>query len=74
MAKRDQSLLFRGIYEFEDPSGSLLAAKTPAFGTADLYDGTAIVVKPNQCAILVYKGKIADVLTSGLHKVTTQNS
>lgn len=73
MAKNKQSTLFRGIYEFEDPAGTLLAAKAPAFGTADLYDGTAIVVKPNQCAMLVYKGEIAEILKAGLHRVSTQN-
>ena len=71
--KLKQSLLFKGIYEFEDPAGTLLAAKSPAYGTADLYDGTAIVVKPNQCAMLVYKGEIAEILTAGLHKVSTKN-
>jgi|GEM_PF-1216006 len=73
MATKEQKLLFRGIYEFEDPAGTLLASKSPSSGSADLYDGTAIIVKPNQCAMLVYKGQIADVLTAGLHKITTQN-
>ena len=45
--------IFSGIYEFEDPSGGLLASKVPLNGTADLYDGTAVIVKPNQMAIRV---------------------
>ena len=57
MGKNQQSVLFKGIFEFEDPSGVLLAAKIPANGSADLYSGTAIVVKANQCALFVYKGK-----------------
>jgi membrane protease subunit (stomatin/prohibitin family) len=73
MTTQQQSLLFRGIYEFEDPSGTLIAAKSPVTGTADLYDGTAIVVKPNQCAVLVYKGQIADILPAGTHLVKTEN-
>lgn len=68
-----QDGIFRGIYEFEDPSGGLLASKVPLNGTADLYDGTAIIVKPNQMAIFVYNGKITDVLKSGTHKVHTEN-
>lgn len=68
-----QSLIFKGIYEFEDLSGSLLAAKVPATGTVDLYDGTAIVVKPSQCALFVYNGQIADVLLAGVHQVKTEN-
>jgi membrane protease subunit (stomatin/prohibitin family) len=68
-----QSLLFRGIYEFEDPTGSLIAAKIPHDGTADLYDGTVVVVRPNQCAIFIYNGKIADVLPAGSHTLKTEN-
>jgi len=68
-----QDGLFRGIYEFEDPSGGLLAAKVPFSGTADLYDGTAVVVKPNQRAMFIYNGKITDVLKPGTHRVTTDN-
>lgn len=73
MTAHKQSTLFRGIYEYEDPSGSLLAAKVPAVGTVDLYAGTAIVVKPSQCAIFIYKGQIADVLLSGTHEIQTKN-
>lgn len=69
----NQSLLFKGIYEFEDPSGSLIGAKIPASGTADLYSGTTIVVKPNQCALFLYKGQITDKLFSGTHQVETEN-
>lgn len=29
-----QTLLFRGIYEFEDPSGCMVAAKIPHVGSA----------------------------------------
>ncbi len=68
-----QSLLFKGIYEYEDPSGSLVAAKVPALGTADLFAGTVIVVRPNQCAIFIYKGEIADIFLSGSHEVKTEN-
>jgi membrane protease subunit (stomatin/prohibitin family) len=72
-APRNQSSLFRGIYEFEDPSGVLVAAKVPAVGSVDLYSGTAVIVRPNQCAIFVYKGKIADILPPGTHEVSTEN-
>jgi membrane protease subunit (stomatin/prohibitin family) len=69
----DQTTFFKGIYEFEDPSGSLIAAKIPTNGTADLYSGTRILVKPNQCALFIYNGKIADILPSGNHEVKTEN-
>lgn len=73
MGRNDQSLLFKGVFEFEDPSGVLVAAKIPVAGSADLYSGTTIVVKPNQCALFMYKGKIADVLMEGTHAVKTEN-
>ncbi len=70
---QSQGVLFRRIYEFEDPSGTLIAAKAPQTGTADLFDGTAIIVKPNQCAVLIYKGQIADILPAGTHFAKTEN-
>ncbi len=70
---KKQSEFFRGIYEFEDPSGGLLAAKVPFTGSADLYDGTTIVVRPNQRAIFIYKGEVADVLPPGTHQIKTGN-
>jgi membrane protease subunit (stomatin/prohibitin family) len=73
MGSNDQSTFFKGVYEFEDPSGTLIATKSPATGSADLYDGTAIVVNPNQCAILLYKGEIADILPAGTHFAKTEN-
>ena len=71
--EKQQTLLFKGIFEFEDPSGVLVAAKTPPSGTADLYSGTTIVVKANQCALFVYKGTITEVLLEGTHAVKTEN-
>ncbi len=70
---KSQSLMFRGIYEFEDPSASLIAAKIPASGTVDLYADTVVVVKPNQGALFIYKGQIADQMKSGTFQITTQN-
>ena len=68
-----QTGLYRGIYEFEDPSGGLLVSKVPLTGTADLYDATAIIVKPNQIALFIYNGKVTDYLKPGTHKVHTDN-
>ena len=68
-----QSTYFRGIYEFEDPSGTLLAARIPNDGSADLYSGTVIVVRPNQRALFLYKGQIAEVLGPGTHQIATEN-
>ena len=68
-----QHSIYKGIYEFEDPSGGLLAAKIPMNGSADLYNGTVVIVRPNQRAIFVYKGKITDVLMPGTHEVKTAN-
>jgi membrane protease subunit (stomatin/prohibitin family) len=50
-----------------------MAAKVPAVGTVDLYAGTAVIVKPHQCALFVHKGQIADVLLAGTHQITTEN-
>lgn len=72
-SSREQSTLYRGIYEFEDPSGVLVAAKVPTVGTVDLYSDTAIIVRPNQCAIFNYKGQIADVFLAGTHSIKTEN-
>lgn len=71
--KYQQSILFKGIYEFEDPSGVLVAAKVPSVGTADLYSGTKIVVKANQSALFIYKGQITETLSEGTHSVKTEN-
>lgn len=71
--KNDQTNFFRGIYEFEDPSGTLLAARVPHEGSADLYDGTVVVVRPSQCCIFVHKGSIAELFADGTHELTTGN-
>lgn len=68
-----QSILFKGIYQFEDPSGVLVAAKVPPVGTADLYSGTRIIVKANQSALFIYNGQIAEALSAGAHSVKTEN-
>lgn len=68
-----QEGFYRGIYEFEDPSGCLLAARVPHVGSADLYDGTAVIVRPNQAALFLHRGKIADVLGSGHHEIRSEN-
>ena len=68
-----QGALTKGIYELEDPSGTLLGAKVPYDGTADLYSGTRIIVKPNQAVIFVYNGKITEVFPAGSHEVHTEN-
>lgn len=68
-----QSGMFKGVYEFEDPSGGLLAAKVPFSGSADLYNGTVIIVRPNQRAMLIYKGQRGDILKPGTHVIKTEN-
>ncbi len=68
-----QSLFFRGIYEFEDPSAALLAAKIPAVGTVDLFAGTVVVIKPNQQALFIYQGRLADTINSGTYQINTHN-
>jgi membrane protease subunit (stomatin/prohibitin family) len=70
---RQQSTFFRGIYDFSDPSGAIVAAKVPASGSVDLYSGTAVIVRPNQTAIFIYKGTITDIFESGTHIVNTEN-
>lgn len=71
--KNQQSVLFKGIYEFEDPIGVLLASKVPPAGTADLYSGTKIIVKANQSALFIYKGQITEALSEGTHSIKTEN-
>lgn len=73
MKQNHQSLVFRGIYEFEDPSGCLVAARVPHAGSADLFADTAVIVRPNQSALFIYKGKIADHLGEGTHHLKTEN-
>lgn len=68
-----QSLIFKGVYEFEDPGGTLIAARVPANGSADLFSGTCIVIRPNQQALLIYKGEFADVMKQGTHRIKTEN-
>src|SRR4051812_42313426 len=68
-----QSFLFRGIYEFEDPSAALVAAKIPAEGTVDLFADTVVVVKPNQTALFIYKGEVADSMKAGTYQINTEN-
>lgn len=74
MAKpREQFLFFRGIYEFEDPSGGLMAARVPQAGTADLFRDTVVLVRPNQRAMFVYDGKVAEMLGEGTHRLENRN-
>ncbi len=68
-----QGTIFKGIYEYSDPSGTLIAAKIPASGSADLYSGTRVIVKPNQSVIFIYNGKITEVLPPGNHEIETEN-
>ena len=70
---KKQSFLTKGIYEFEDPSGTIICAKVPYEGSVDLYNGTIVNVRPNQVAIFVYKGQVADVFSAGSHKIFTEN-
>ena len=63
----------KGIYEYADPSGTLLVTKIPTNGTADLYSGTRVIVRPNQAVIFVYNGKITEVLPPGNHEIHTEN-
>ncbi|OUR98716.1 hypothetical protein A9Q84_04700 [Halobacteriovorax marinus] len=70
---KKQTNLFRGVYEFEDDTGALLATKIPYQGSADLYNDTAVIVRPNQMAIFIYKGEITDILKPGIHQLSTEN-
>ena len=68
-----QGTFVKGIYEYEDPSGTLLVTKVPYQGSADLYSGTRVIVRPNQAVIFVYNGKITEVLATGSHEIHTEN-
>lgn len=68
-----QEGLYKGIYEFEDPSGGLLAAKVPFSGSAALYRNTVVIVRPNQKALVIYKGQAGELLSAGSHEIKTEN-
>ncbi len=68
-----QSKFFKGIYQFEDPSGGLVAAKVPAAGSVDLYNGTALIVRPAQWALFIYQGQLTDIFGGGTHQIKTEN-
>ena len=68
-----QSFFFRGIYDYQDPSGSILCARVPFEGLADLYEGTAVIVRPNQGVLVVHRGQITDFLGAGTHSLTSEN-
>ena len=69
----NQGHFTRGIYEFNDSSGCMMAVRLPQSGSADLYDGTRVIVKPNQTAMLVYNGQITDSFGPGSHDIKTEN-
>jgi membrane protease subunit (stomatin/prohibitin family) len=73
MTEHDQGLFTKGIYEFEDPSGCLIAARIPSSGSAALFDGTRVLVKPTQKALLIYQGKLTDEIGAGNHELHTEN-
>ena len=73
MARNNQDKIFRGIYEYEDAGGTVLAEKVPHLGSVDLYSETAVVVRPTQSVLFLYKGQIADVLDPGVHFIKTEN-
>jgi membrane protease subunit (stomatin/prohibitin family) len=73
-AARKQTRIFQGIYEFEDPSGQLLAARTPQSGSIDLFQGTTVLVRPNQSCVFIYKGKVVDIFGPGTHEIQTENT
>jgi membrane protease subunit (stomatin/prohibitin family) len=68
-----QTLFFRGIYEYNDPSGSILCARVPFEGLADLYHGTAVIVRPSQGVLVVHQGLMTDFFGPGTHSLSTEN-
>lgn len=60
------------IIEWTDDSSDTMVWRFPRFDN-EIKFGAQLIVRQSQAAVFVDKGKIADVFTSGQHRLTTQN-
>ena len=60
------------IIEWTDDSSDTMVWRFPRYENEIKY-GAQLIVRQSQAAVFVNQGKIADVLTSGRHQLTTRN-
>ena len=60
------------IVEWIDDTRNTLVWRFPRYQN-EIKNGARLVVRPGQCAILVDRGRVADVFQPGTHELTTKN-
>jgi membrane protease subunit (stomatin/prohibitin family) len=60
------------IVEWNDDSSDTLVWRFPRYEN-EIKNGAQLIVRQSQAALFVNRGKIADVFTSGMHRLTTEN-
>ena len=63
---------FVDIIEWIDDTRNTLVWRFPRYQN-EIKNGARLVVRPGQCAILVDRGKVADVFQPGAYELTTKN-
>ena len=63
---------FVDIIEWVDDTRNTLVWRFPRYQN-EIKNGAKLVVRPGQCAILVDRGRVADVFQPGTHELTTKN-
>lgn len=63
---------FVDIIEWIDDTRNTLVWRFPRYQN-EIKNGAKLVVRPGQCAILVDRGKVADVFQPGTYELTTKN-
>lgn len=61
------------VIEWEDNTHDTIAYKYPIPPKAEIMNGSQLIVRPGQTAILVSSGRVADVFEPGRYKLDTQN-
>jgi len=61
------------IIEWEDTTANTIAYKFPIPAKAEIMNGSQLIVREGQVAILVSSGKLADVYPAGRYKLETGN-
>jgi membrane protease subunit (stomatin/prohibitin family) len=61
------------VIEWEDTSSNTIAYKFPIPAKAEIMNGSQLIVREGQVAILVSSGKLADVYPAGRYKLETGN-
>lgn len=64
---------FPKVIEWNDDSADTLVYRFPMTDRYEIMNGSAITVRPSQCAMFVEQGQISDVLYPGNYKLSTEN-